>query len=512
MGLISTSLNMNDCEHGSKVHLANEMYDLAQDRYCVVMCLMRSLPIGAIRGICSFMGHRFLHMYNLENNDTTTNGIHGFSRPVVLDGQYLFIHPVVFNEALHLSKVNINTFDVEVLTLPCGNDEEFQVEDRVVVQIYFLNETHLCLLTQGLEQKSQIRVYDMTKAGDPPVAHKLIDDLSCVPRQISASSIFLPNAPMDTIVEVNEKGEVDLVDFALPQGEMEFVLSFRDKLLFILWGNTGTQLYWQGVRERIPPQRWRDRLTTLDVQRKPYEFCSLEEFVMAVRDDGKLVPLVMPEGDDRTSRNRSFKVIDGTLKYQRYSDTGVADEAYYESYIDPELLSLGFFDVESVMDDNMSEIKWQTSHVKVQEGVMVIMSSRNCLCMVIPVQLAVEILRSVMEKSKTGKQAKEIHFPNAFIATYHFCGNNIAIIRNHTAPHHPLCLTINAKGFHAQAGTLDYGICCDSERSTCIEFLLGWKIGYSRNKCMESLVEAEGKLFISLSSGGGIVEVYGLYS
>ena len=29
---------------------------------------------------------------------------------------------------------------------------------------------------------------------------------------------------------------------------------------------------------------------------------------------------------------------------------------------------------------------------------------------------------------------------------------------------------------------------------------------------MESLVEAEGKLFISLSSGGGIVEVYGLYS
>ena len=118
-----------------RAHVSNQLYDLQQARYSLLLCLRDRLDPGAIRCISSFMGEKFMHLYNLQNNISDGVGLApmqldmctikgastlapGESHPVWLHTNLRLKDSVAF-----LTRVNTRTLAVEHLTLNCGHEK-----------------------------------------------------------------------------------------------------------------------------------------------------------------------------------------------------------------------------------------------------------------------------------------------------------------------------------------------------------------------------------------------------
>ena len=253
---------------GGEVAVSNQLYDLQQARYQVVLCLRKKLDMGAIRCVCSFMGEKYMHLYKLQNNISSGPVAMQLEVTAIEDGAtlvpgedppvWLHTNLMISSDVASLMRVNTRTLAVEHLTLNCGN-EVFEYGARIS-KILFLKKTHLVLLT-GSSAVLQVRVYDMVNPSDPIKLLSLEwEDLACDEFvRISPSRIFFQTKKSMAVLESDERtGEPNVLSYEKPDN-MVLHLAFKEKLLFTNTHGRGVTLYWQGIEERTLPQHWRKR-------------------------------------------------------------------------------------------------------------------------------------------------------------------------------------------------------------------------------------------------------------
>ena len=402
-------------------------------------------------------------------------------------------------------RVNTRTLAVEHLTLNCG-DEVFEYGARIS-KVLFLKKTHLVLLT-GSNAVLQVRVYDMVNPSEPIKLLSLEwEDLACDEFvRISPSRICFQTKKSMAVLESDEgTGDPNVLSYEKPDN-MVLHLAFKDKLLFTNTHGRGVTLYWQGIEERTLPQHWRKRECTVDSKRRSYKFCIMEEFVMAVRDDGTLTPLLLPEETAAPgSMDRPFQVFKPPV-YFRYGSR-------YESYIlsrvefadweEREGPKTDYMTMRAMLDNDMAALDWQTSMVKVQEGMMVMLSSRNSLCTVFPVAPIIAKMRKFVKMSPSERE-KGILFENGFIATHIYGNVHDIIIWRSSASAYPSYFGLCSK--MAFQGSLKSLLTKGGHHpvEVCPQVNLGQDSQINGNALC--FAEAEGKFFLSRING--VIEVY----
>ena len=147
--------------------------------------------------------------------------------------------------------------------------------------------------------------------------------------------------------------------------------------------------------------------------------------------------------------------------------------------------------------------------VKVQEGLLLILSSRNSLCTVFSVEGIVSQLRKFLEENHHRK-AEKLYVQNEFIATHLFSNVNDMVIKRSSAS---TCLSYfgvaSRMAFHGSLGSLltvheDSAYCEDSR---CVEVCPDETIGH-HSQVWDCTEHCRGGRKLFLSRDNGVIEVY----